>query len=64
MFEDILTDTLDELELDLMSCENCDYASYILSNYPGKKVLCQRTGYHERYDGWCEKWAERDRVKP
>jgi len=64
MFEDIISDPLDELEIQLMSCEECDLASYILSNQPGKKVLCQVTGQHRSYDEWCEKWEQRTRVKP
>lgn len=64
MFEDILPDPLDELEIHLMCCEECENASYILTKFPGTKVLCQRTGEHKGYDEWCEKWQERTRVKP
>jgi hypothetical protein len=64
MFEDILSDPLDDLELQLMQCEDCEIASYILSNFPGKKVLCQKTGYHMLYDDWCLDWKERRKVKP
>ena len=64
MFEDILSDPLDDLKLQIMQCEDCEYASFILSNYPGSKVLCQRTGYHMLYDEWCDKWEERTKVKP
>jgi hypothetical protein len=64
MFEDILTDPLDDLEVKLMQCEDCELASYILSNFPGKKVLCQKTGHHKLYDDWCNDWEERRKVKP
>ncbi len=64
MFEDILKDQLDDLSIQIMSCEECEMASYILSNYPGSMVLCQVTGYHQAYDDWCEKWEQRTRVKP
>ena len=65
MFEDILgNDPVDELEVHLMCCEECENASYILTKYPGTKVLCQVTGDHMGYDEWCEKWEERSRVKP
>ncbi len=65
MFDDIIEKSEEkELEVIEMFCEDCDLASYILSNYPGTKVICQKTGYHMSYKDWCNKWEMRTRVKP
>jgi len=63
MFEDIIPDQDIEFGPTIRCCEDCDIASYILSNFSGK-VLCQRTGHHMLYSDWCEKWEQRERVKP
>lgn len=66
MFDDLIEqeEEYEIIDIDELCCENCDLASYILSNFPGTQVLCQRTGQHMLYKDWCEKWEQRTRVKP
>lgn len=65
MFEDILTKKTNSIDgKQPSSCEDCDYASYILSNYHKTRVLCQIYGRHKLFGDLCEKWQERKRVKP
>jgi hypothetical protein len=59
MFDDIIPE--EEMSLEIMTCENCDYASFILSNHP-KMILCQRVGEHKKLDHWCKNWSKRDEV--
>lgn len=65
MFEDIIGQDYKRLTPDDKTwdkvCENCDWASHILSNYPGK-ILCERDHLHKPKKFFCYDWKERKKV--
>lgn len=54
MYEDIIRGIKKDEEKDRM-CENCAYASYVLSNFLGK-IFCQMKLQHMKENDWCENW--------